>query len=89
MDSLEVRVLTIWSGLIVVATVAVGLFTNSFAMFWFFSASLATSLLGVISVFSIVIMVSPNHSTSSSVTPKELKKFQEKIKVKNLNVYLL
>ena len=81
LESLEVQLLSIWSGLIMVATVAVGILTNGFVMFGFFTASIATSVIGMISVFSIVIMVSPNHSTSSSVTPKETKKFQEDIKV--------
>ncbi len=64
-----------------VATLLVGALTNGFAMFWFFAASLATSFIGMISVFSIVIMMSPNHFSSSSDSPKEIRKFQENIKV--------
>ncbi len=80
--SLDVQLLSVWSGLIMLATIAVGFLTKSFVMFGLtFTASIATSFIGMISVFSIVIMVSPNHSTSSSVTPKETKKFQEDIKV--------
>lgn len=79
---LEVQIFTIWGGLIMVATAIVGIFASSFAMFVFFVASLATSVIGMISVFSIVIMVSPSHSTtSSSDSPNEIRKFQENIKV--------
>uniref|UniRef100_A0A0P4YXH5 Sorting nexin-25 n=1 Tax=Daphnia magna TaxID=35525 RepID=A0A0P4YXH5_9CRUS len=78
---LEVQIFTIWGGLIMVATAIVGIFASSFAMFVFFVASLATSVIGMISVFSIVIMVSPSHSTtSSSDSPNEIRKFQENIK---------
>lgn len=86
LDSLEVQILTVWSGLIMVATLAVGILTNTFTMLGFFAASLATSVIGMISVFSIVIMISPNHSTSSSVIPKEMKIFQENIKVRKCSL---
>lgn len=70
-----------------IATLLVGLFTKSFVVLGlFFAASLATSVIGMISVFSIVIMVSPNHSTSSNIIPKEMKLFQENIKVSEPNI---
>jgi len=81
LEMLEFKILSIWSGLIMGATLIVGVFTNSFVMFGFFAASLATSVIGMISVFSIVILMSPNHSNSSSYSPKEIRKFQENIKV--------
>lgn len=81
LEMLEVKILSIWSGLIMVSTLLVGAFTNGFVMFWFFAASLASSVIGMISVFSIVIMMSPNHFSSSSDSPKEIRKFQENIKV--------
>lgn len=87
LEMLEVKILSIWSGLIMVASIVVWFFTNSFVMFGFFAASLATSVIGMISVFSIVIMMSPNHSTSSTDSPQEIRKFQENIRV-STHLYL-
>lgn len=78
--SLEVQV-GMWAGLILVASIAVGFFCNFLAMLIFFIASLAASVIGFMSVFAIVIVISPNHSTSSSVIPKHIIHFQDKVRV--------
>ena len=79
-NQLEVQ-LGVWGGLILVTTSLVGFFSSFFVMLWFFTASLCCSVIGFVSVLAIVILVSPNHSTSSSVIPKNVISFQQKIKV--------
>ena len=79
-NQLEVQ-LGIWGGLILVTTTIVGLLSSFFVMLWFFIASLCCSVIGFVSVLAIVILISPNHSTSSSVIPKNVIAFQHKIKV--------
>lgn len=80
-NNLQVH-LGIWGGLIMLVTIAVALLSNSgFAVVSVFTTSLAASVIGFVSVFFIVIMISPNHSTSSSIIPNSVVDFQEKMKV--------
>ena len=68
------------SSLVVLVTLGVGIMSNLIYMFSFLMASLAASVIGLISVFTFVVLMSPNHVSSSSA-PVSLKIFQEKVQV--------
>lgn len=68
------------TSLIVLVTLLIGVMSNFVLMFSFLTASLAASVIGSISVFTLVILMSPNH-VSNSNAPVYLKMFQEKIQV--------
>lgn len=72
--------------IVILAATAVGVVVGWLIMTVLLSATIASAVIGAVSVLAFVILLSPNHCTGSSVIPDAVVDFQKKLKVLTLYI---